>query len=178
MAAKKRVKQSSGMPRSRTVVATAAMTGSLEPPVRTASQNVCSKASRAAAVPGPGRAGEVDDVVGEAGEGVDGVDVAAGLLGQQAGTPPVRGAVRPRDGAARVALGETWDPRPRTRWSAPHDTTTRGTGRAAPAYSWTRWAASFPLTSTMGMPTPGWVPEPAKTSPGAAVDVRGRNGPD
>ena len=54
MASKKRAKQSSGMRRSRTVVATAAMTGSLDPPVCTASQKVCSKASRAAAVSATG----------------------------------------------------------------------------------------------------------------------------
>ena len=171
MAAKKRVKQSSGMPRSRTVVATAAMTGSLEPPVRTASQNVCSKASRAAAVPGPG-AGEVDDVVGEAGEGVEGVD--GGTPRAQAGTPPVRGAVRPRDGgAARVALCESGIRDQGRGGAQPHGTTTRGTGRAAPAYSWTRWAASLPADEHHGDADAGLGARAGEDEAGhAAVDVR------
>ena len=68
IAPKKRVKHSSSMPHSRTEVAMAAITGSVERPVASATQNERSKASRASAVSRAGvRAGEVDDVVGEPG---------------------------------------------------------------------------------------------------------------
>ena len=54
IAPKKRVKHSWSMPTSRTEVAMAAMTGSVEVPVASATQNDCSKASRSSAVSGPG----------------------------------------------------------------------------------------------------------------------------
>ncbi len=54
MAPKNREKHSSSMPHSRTVVTTAAMIGSADPPAARASQKDCSKASRAAAVSPPG----------------------------------------------------------------------------------------------------------------------------
>ena len=95
MAPKKREKHSSSMPHSRTVVDDGGhdRVRSTSPAAR-ASQKDCSKASSAAAVVGTGIGpGEVDDVVGEPGERVDGVDVAPGLGGEQAGAPAVRRAV-------------------------------------------------------------------------------------
>ena len=82
-------------------------------------------------------AGEVDDVVGEPGQRVDGVDVPAALGGQQAGAPVVGRAVLAGDrGAAGIAGGEHLGRCDRGDWV--HRTTVRGTGRAAPAYSCTR----------------------------------------
>ena len=54
IAPKKRVKHSSSMPHSRTEVAMAAITGSVDVPVARATQNERSKASSACAVSGPG----------------------------------------------------------------------------------------------------------------------------
>ena len=78
MAPKKRVKHSSSMPHSRTVVATAAMTGSVDLPVgQGLPEGRLEGVERGGGVGAGLGPGEVDDVVGQASQRVDGVDVAA-----------------------------------------------------------------------------------------------------
>src|SRR4051812_28418467 len=107
------------------------------------------------------RAEIVDDVVGIPAEPVEGVDVAAFAPGQQPGRPVVGGAVTAMEGpAGGVAAVE----------DGGHPLLTTAS---------TRSAASRPESRTMGTPTPGTVPDPVNTSPGAAgCTLAGRNGPD
>ena len=101
--------------------------------------------------------GKIDNVVGQPAERVDGVDVLALRLGQQGRAPEVGGAV-----AARSAWRTAGSPRSaRLRCEIQSFIAPAPEGSAA-----TRLAASLPEMSTIGTPTPGTVPEPAKNMPG------------
>src|SRR5262249_7617144 len=115
----------------------------------------------------------VHNVVGVAGEAVQGVDVVALHRREQLRRPVVRRAVRAIEPLALgVALFER-DHRVGETPGAPP-------APALPALdsSSTRSAASRPDSRTMGTPTPGTVDEPTKTTPGAfALTLFGRKGP-
>ena len=113
-------------------------------------------------------AGQVDEVVGGAGGGVERVHRRAAVGGKQPGGQVVALAVPRGDGGAVRG-------RRRRSWSC-----ARGDGghRAATGPVM-RSAASRPLISTIGTPTPGCTEDPARTtfSGPRRGRVEGRNGP-
>lgn len=135
---------------------------------------------------GGGGAEVVDDVVGVAGEAVEAVDGRAPLGGEQPGGEEVRPAVAGVEGAAGAVggaqggVGDTGG----VEFAGAHRVppvvaAAARRGRAGPPGSpVTRAAASLPEISTVGMPTPGVVPQPASTALAVPrTRLRGRNGP-
>src|SRR5437764_589911 len=100
----------------------------------------------------------VDDVVGMAGEAVEGVDGSALVRRQQQRCEVVGAAMRSVEPAALLIPGSDG-----------------GVGHRNPGPT-TRSAASRPDISAVGTPTPGWVPQPASTTLSSGM-LPVRNGP-